>query len=136
MKRFMRGFAIYTYPFPIHAVLQGQFPTCSARGSGVVAQTHVRSIPIIPANVMHPKRRRWTSTLTIAIRSGPFIKHIVNIVMLFTRLFSKYTTRATGVNFHAPFTRPRTIPHAYNTLFTPPTSPKSHCEWLTEQYAA
>jgi hypothetical protein len=41
----------------------------------------------------------------------------------FTRLFSKYISRACGATFYALFTNPQTKPRALKTASTPPNPP-------------
>jgi hypothetical protein len=67
---------------------------------------------------MRPNRPSWTLPLTKANRPRLFTvcvaySNLRNVGLYL--LVSKYITRACGVNFHAPFTHPPTIPRALNT---------------------
>jgi hypothetical protein len=56
-----------------------------------------------------------------------------------TRLFSKFITHVSCLNFHAPFTHPQTIPRAciqngIHASKTPSTSSKYMRMWINEMY--
>jgi hypothetical protein len=89
---------------------------------------------------MRPKRPSYTSPLTKADRprrftpcsAYPNLRHVG-----FTRLLSKYITRACGGKFHAtPFAHTQTKHRAFNTASTPPSllqqPPENTDMWNTE----
>jgi hypothetical protein len=89
-----------------------------------LTHAHIQAFQTPPTvNVTRPKWPSWASPITKACRPRPSQRAVfiqTCVMWAFTRLFSKYITRACGANFHAPFTRPQTKPRALNTASTPP----------------
>jgi hypothetical protein len=109
--------------FFISSDVQAQFPTCTARGAGVVGIYKLN-----PKHSKHHRQRdasqttRWTSPLAKGNRPRPLVAHIANqpcVMWSSTRLFSKCLSRACGVNFYAQFTHPQTKPRALTMTSTP-----------------
>jgi hypothetical protein len=89
-----------------------------------VAQAYAPSIPNTSSTRCGSRIPKSLLDLAYANRPHPIEECMISktgIMLGSTRLLSKYNARAGGMNSHAPFTNPQTMPHAFNTASTPPS---------------